>query len=95
MNVMNYSSAVNVLTKAGYRLTNKCTYDGQTYHDFGTRKDTTVSLVVDQETGAVVRAEVSKMKWSDKSRRYEMHKDFIFSLQELVDRFAPRKPMSL
>lgn len=93
--MINYASAVNVLAKAGYRITNKCVFDGEVYHDFNSKRDAGVSLIIDQSTGAVSRIEVTSRKWSDNTHRYEPVKENIYSLQVLMDKFAPRTPMSL
>lgn len=94
--MINYASAVNVLNKAGYRLTNKCDFDGQIYHDFNSRKfDASVSLVIDATTGSVARAEITTRKWSDATHRYEPKKENIYGLQELIDKFTPKKEITL
>jgi hypothetical protein len=91
--MMNYNSAAETLIRAGYKNTNKCHFEGVTYHDF-TRKGTTVSLVIDELTGAVSKAEVTKPKWSDESRRYVPVKEVVYGLQDLKDRFAPKLVIS-
>jgi len=92
--MINYNSAVSTLTRAGYAITNKCRYEGETYHDFNSRKrDASVSLIVDDETGAVSRIEVTTRKWEN--GRYVPVKEILYGLQQLMDKFAPRKPMSL
>ena len=93
--MMNYSSAVSVLAKAGYRLTNKCHFNGETYHDFNYKGYTTVSLVIDDETGAVIRAEVTKMHRDMKNGGFYPGRETIVKLQDLMDKFAPRETMSL
>jgi hypothetical protein len=94
--MINYTSAVNVLAKAGYYVTNKCNFDGEVFHDFNaTKRDASVSLVIDESTGAVIRAEVTTRKWSDNTHRYEPTKQNIYDLQTLIEKFAPRTPMSL
>ena len=92
--MMNYNSAADTLTRAGYKNTNKCHFEGVTYHDF-TRQGTTVSLVIDELTGAVTKAEVTKPRWNDESRRYVPVKEVVYGLQDLKDRFAPRTPITL
>lgn len=94
--MMNYNSAVNILGKAGFSITNKCHFDGETYHDFNSRKkDASVSLVIDESTGSVSRIEVTTRKWDDKRHCYQPVKENIYGLQQLMDKFAPRTPMSL
>ena len=94
--MMNYNSAVNILGKAGFILTNKCHFEGETYHDFNCRKkDASISLVIDESTGSVSRIEVTTRKWDDKSHRYQPVKEILNGLQQLMDKFAPRTPMSL
>lgn len=93
---MNYKSTVSVLTKAGYSISNKCRYEGETYHDFNKfRNDTSISLVIDEMSGSVSRIEITTRKWNDKMRRYEPVKETITGLQQLMDKFAPRKPITL
>jgi len=93
---MNYNSAVSILSKAGFGITNKCHFEGETFHDFNCRKnDASVSLVVDEVSGSVNRIEVSRRKWDGKSGRYVPVKETITGLQELMDKFAPRKAISL
>lgn len=94
--MMNYNSAVSILSKAGFGLTNKCHFDGETYHDFNSRKkDASISLVIDESTGSVSRIEVTTRKWDEKRHCYQPVKENIYGLQQLMDKFAPRKPMSL
>ena len=93
--MMNYASAVNILTKAGYRLTNKCQFNGEIYHDFNSKRVVSVSLVVDGSTGSVSRVEITRTKWNDKTSRYEPVKEIITGLQELMDKFAPKQVISL
>lgn len=94
--MMNYASAVNVLAKAGYRISNKCVFDGEMYHDFNANKrDAAVSLIIDESTGTVKRAEVTRREWSDKTYRYEPVKENILDLQTLIEKFAPREVITL
>ena len=94
--MMNYNSAVSILTRAGFGITNKCRFEGETFHDFqSSKKKVSVSLVIDDATGSVSRAEVTSYKWSDNTHRYEPVNETINGLQQLMDRFAPRTPMSL
>ena len=93
--MMNYNSTVNVLMRAGFTMTNKCHYEGETFHDFNSRrKDACISLVVDEVSGSVIRAEVTNRKWDDARGRYMPVKEIITGLQELMKMFAPRTPMS-
>lgn len=92
---MNYASAVNILAKAGYRLTNKCEFNGKIYHDFNSKRTVSVSLVIDGTTGSVACAEITRTKWNDKTSRYEPVKEILTGLQELMDKFAPRQTISL
>lgn len=94
--MINYASALNTLKRAGFDITNKCHFGGETYHDFNSRKkDACVSLIVDEVSGSVVRAEITSRKWDDASRRYVPVKETITSLQELIKKFAPRTEISL
>ena len=94
--MMNYNSAVSILSKAGFGITNKCHFEGETFHDFNChKKDASISLVIDESTGSVSRIEVTTRKWDDKSHRYQPVKENIYGLQQLMDKFAPRTPMSL
>jgi hypothetical protein len=91
--MINYASAVNALGEAGYKITNKCHFDGETFHDFNSRKkDECFSLVIDESTGAVSRIEVSTRKWD--SGRYIPVKETITGLQQLKDKLAPRTAIS-
>lgn len=92
--MVNYNSAVSVLNKAGFGITNKCHYEGETFHDFNSRKhDASVSLIIDESTGSVSRIEVTTRKWE--GRRYVPVKETLYGLQQLMDKFAPRKAISL
>ena len=92
--MINYNSAVSVLSKAGFAITNKCHYEGETFHDFNCRKqDALVSLIVDESTGSVSRIEITTRKRG--YGHYVPVKETIYGLQELIDKFAPRTPMSL
>ena len=91
--MINYASAANILGAAGYKVTNKCHYDGESFHDFNSQKrDASVSLVIDESTGAVSRIEVTTRRWSD--GRYMLDKEVITGLQQLKDKFAPRTAIS-
>lgn len=93
---MNYTSVFNTLRNAGFSMSNKCHFDGVEYHDFNSRKrDASVSLIIDQPTGAVERVEVTNRKWNDKTRRYEPTKQILTGLQEVINNFAPRVAISL
>ena len=86
--MMNYKSTTDVLRNAGYVLTNTCHMDGITYHDFNARKrDASVSLIVDESTGSVERVEVSSRKWDEKSGRYAIVKQNLYSLVDVLNLF--------
>ena len=94
--MMNYNSAVSILTKAGFGITNKCRFEGETFHDFNCRKnDASVSLVIDEQSGSVSRIEVTRRKWDNNRGCYMPVKEILTGLQQLMDKFAPRKAISL
>lgn len=84
--MINYRSASDTLGTFGFKHTNTCHMDGNTYHDFNARKrDEAVSLIVDESTGAVAWIEVTTRKWDDKARRYVPVNNRLTRLQELID----------
>ena len=91
--MVNYNSAVSVLVKAGFGITNKCRYEGETYHDFNSRRnDASVSLIIDDSTGAISRIEVTTRK--RENNRYVPVKETLYGLQQLIDKFKPVKAIS-
>ena len=95
--MINYASAIKVLDAAGYKMTNKCYFDGESFQDFNSRKrDASISLVIDEASGCVSRIEITTRKWSDKLCRYEPVKEILTGLQGLVNKLgAPSKPITL
>ena len=84
--MINYRSASDTLGTFGFKHTNTCHMDGNTYHDFNARKrDEAISLIVDESTGAVAWIEVTTRKWDDKARRYVPVNNRLTRLQELID----------
>ena len=64
--------------------------------DFNANKrDAAVSLIIDESTGTVKRAEVTRRQWNDKTYRYEPVKENILDLQTLIEKFAPREVITL
>ena len=82
--MMNYKSATEILRSAGYVLTNTCHMDGNTYHDFNSRKrDAAISLIIDESTGAVAWGEITTRKWEN--GHYIPINTRFNRLQELID----------
>lgn len=87
--MINYRSLSDSLYKRGFTLTNTCTFDGKTYHDFTNKKTReTASATVEPISGAVEKVEVTRPCWDANAGRYVTVKDTYTGLEGLLKRIS-------